>query len=444
MKRWIMLLVIAALAKDSFPQLNFQNISFEDAILKAKQTGQFIFIQVESPTCIKCNEVAEKSFQNKELSERIENTFICIKITSSHPDRNEVESLYNIKNGFGSLFIDNGKTLIHSFPMTTTLAAEYKKQIDIFFDKAGENMRITELEKEYKSGNKSTGILELLLLKRKSLNLETESLLDEYVTLLSEDSLKSESTLRFIAQMAPAIGTKADNQLRKNIPVFNKAWYSMPLAQRININNRIIHKSMKKAIEEKNESFAHRVATFARNTNDNNTQAGIKVYDMNMLNYYRETNDTINYLVRAILYYDKYLMIVNPDSIKRIDSLRLNPQSLTVPEDARVTKKMISYAPIAQTFTRELNNGAWSFYKMTRDSLHLKKALQWAKRANDFFDSPEAMDTYARLLYRTGSLQEAIDWETKAIDQRKKQGFNTKEYETILESMKKKARIDQY
>ena len=444
MKRWIMLLVIAGLAKDSFPQLNFQDISFEDAILKSKQTGQFIFIQVESPTCIKCNEVAEKGFQNKELSEQIANTFICIKITSSHPDRNQVGSLYNIKNGFGSLFIDNDKTLIHSFPMTTTHAAEYKKQIDIFFDKAGENMRITQLEKEYKSGNKSPGVMELLLLKRKSLNLETESLLDEYVTLLSEDSLQSEITLLFIAQMAPVIGSKADNRLRKNISVFNKAWYNMPLAQRININNRIIHKSMKKAIEEKNESFAYRVAGFARNTNDNNTQAGIKVYEMNMLNYYRETNDTMNYLLRAIYYYDNYFMIVNPDSVKRKDSLRQNPQPLTVAGDAMITKKMISYTPIAQNFTRELNNGAWSFYRMTRDSLHLKKALQWAKRANDFFESPEAMDTYARLLYRTGSLQEAIDWETKAIDLRKKQGYNTKEYETILESMKKKVRIDQY
>ena len=199
---------------------------------------------------------------------------------------------------------------------------------------------------------------------------------------------------------------------------------------------------MKKAIEEKNESLAYRVATFARNTNDRNTQAGIKAFDMNMLNYYRETNDTINYLARAIYYYDRYYMIVNADSVKRIDSLRQNPQSLTVAGDAMITKKMITYAPIGQTFTRELNNGAWSFYKMTSDPLHLKKALQWAKRANDFFDSPEAMDTYARLLYRTGSLQEAIDWETKAIDLRKKQGYNTKEYETILESMKKKERIN--
>ena len=442
MKRWIMLLVIAALAKDSFPQLNFQNISFEQAILKSKQTGQFIFIQVESPTCIKCNEVAEKSFQNKELSEQLENTFVCIKITSSHPDRNQVESLYNMKNGFGSLFVANDKSLIHSFPMTTTFAAEYKKQIDMFFDKAGESIKIAELEKEYKSGNKSTGIIELLLLKRKSLNLETESLLDEYVTLLPEDSLKSETTLLFIAQMAPVIGTKADNLLRKNFNVFNKAWYRMPMEQRVNINNRIIYKSMKKAIEEKNESLAYRVATFARNTNDKNPQAGIKAFDMNMLNYYRETNDTINYLVRAIYYYDRYYMIVNADSVKRIDSLRQNPQSVTLAGGTMITKKMITYAPIGQTFTRELNNGAWSFYKMTSDPLHLKKALQWAKRANDFYDSPEAMDTYARLLYRTGSLQEAIDWETKAIDLRKKQGYNTKEYETILESMKKKDRID--
>jgi len=347
-----------------------------------------------------------------------------------------------MKNGFGSLFVANDKSLIHSFPMTTTFAAEYKKQVDMFFDKAGESIKIAELEKEYKSGNKSTGIIELLLLKRKSLNLETESLLDEYVTLLPEDSLKSETTLLFIAQMAPSIGTKADNLLRKNFNVFNKAWYSMPMEQRVNINNRIIYKSMKKAIEEKNESLAYRVATFARNTNDKNPQAGIKAFDMNMLNYYRETNDTINYLVRAIYYYDRYYMIVNADSVKRIDSLRQNPQSVTLAGGTMITKKMITYAPIGQTFTRELNNGAWSFYKMTSDPLHLKKALQWAKRANDFYDSPEAMDTYARLLYRTGSLQEAIDWETKAIDLRKKQGYNTKEYGTILESMRKKDKID--
>ena len=151
---------------------------------------------------------------------------------------------------------------------------------------------------------------------------------------------------------------------------------------------------MKKAIEEKNESFAYRVATFARNTNDNNTQAGMKAYDMNMLNYYRETNDTINYLVRAIYYYDNYYMIVNPDSVKRKDSLRLNSQTVTMPGDGMTTKKMIAYAPIAQNFTRDLNNGAWSFYNMTNDLLHLKKAVQWAKRANDFFESPEAMDTY--------------------------------------------------
>lgn len=37
---------------------------------------------------------------------------------------------------------------------------------------------------------------------------------------------------------------------------------------------------------------------------------------------------------------------------------------------------------------------------------------------------------------------ELFNWETKAIDQRKKQGYDTKEYETILENMKKKIMLD--
>jgi len=31
-----------------------------------------------------------------------------------------------------------------------------------------------------------------------------------------------------------------------------------------------------------------------------------------------------------------------------------------------------------------------------------KKRLQWATRANEFFENPETIDTYARLLYKTG------------------------------------------
>ena len=46
------------------------------------------------------------------------------------------------------------------------------------------------------------------------------------------------------------------------------------------------------------------------------------------------------------------------------------------------------------------------------------------------------MDTYARLLYKTGNANQAIEWEGKAIDLQKKRALPTSEYEKVLANMK--------
>ena len=431
----------------SFAQLQFQDISFEEALNKSKKTNQLIFIQLESSTCLQCNEVADKAFQDQTLANELEQTFICLKITANHPNRQEIAGLYN--SSFGSLFISYDKTLIHKYSKSTTRPAEYKEQMDIALAKASEDLRVSELEKEYNE-SKSPTILEALLLKRKTLNLETDSLLDEYISLLPPDSLSSERTLLIIAQMAPVIGSKPDQLLRKNYSLFNRVWYSMDVPVRVSINNQIISKSLKKAVKEKNESYAYRVAGFARSINSN-AQSGLKSFDWSMLIYYKQINDTTNYFTRAVNYYDQYYMAVNLDSVKLKDSLsrkKLLAQSPVTIEkrgDSVLKKKQIIYAPLTQNFTNDLNNAAWNFYIMTQNLFYLQKATVWARRANEFYESPEAMDTYARLLYKTGNKNEAIEWMNKAIALRKTRGFGTQEFESILQKMKNNSlKIDNY
>ena len=55
----------------------------------------------------------------------------------------------------------------------------------------------------------------------------------------------------------------------------------------------------------------------------------------------------------------------------------------------------------------------------TKDLNYLTKALSWAKRGIEFYETSAIMDTYARLLYATGNKEEAISWEQKAIDTNK-------------------------
>jgi len=433
--------VLVASTSAAFPQVQFESLTFEQALLTASQAGKMLFVQFESPSCDQCNEVADKAFDDAKLGNQLKQGFVCIKIDAKHPDRNNIASLYDKENFFGTLFIAADGSLIHNFPKTTTRADDYIKEIDQALTKAGEGLRLNQLEKQRNQDKNNIFLTEQLLLLRKSLYLDTDTLLDEYVSILPPDSLQSTAILSFIAQQAPVLGGKADILLRKNYSLFVKAWNTLALPVRVGINNRIIYKSMRKAVRGKDLEYAYRVASFARNVHNQNTQAGMKAYDANILSYYRQISDTLNYLVRVVNYYDNYYMAVSVDSVKKRDSL--NQVALLAKQqgekimrgDSVVFKKTISYAPITQLFSRELNNGAWMLYTWTEDPLYLKKALQWAARANEFFDSPEAADSYARLLYKTGNKTEAIQQESRAIDLRKKRGYKTTEFEKVLADM---------
>lgn len=57
------------------------------------------------------------------------------------------------------------------------------------------------------------------------------------------------------------------------------------------------------------------------------------------------------------------------------------------------------------------------FFKRSNDENILKKALAWQKQVIDHHpQEPDYLDTYANLLHKLGHKEEAIQWETKAID----------------------------
>jgi tetratricopeptide (TPR) repeat protein len=438
----ILLLPFILLAISASCQVNFENLSFDRALQKAKQTGQIIFLQFESENCDHCNQVADKAFEDKKLSTLIEQTFLCIKITANSPDRPQVAVKYNKKaDGFGTLFLSPDGTLLHHYPATTTFTKTYEEQIDKALTKAGESMRVSELEKIYAEGNNAPGIMELLMQTRQALGLETDNLLDEYVSLIPADSLTSSRTLQFIASMAPILDSKADVKFRLS-PSFNKSWYAMSLPVRVSTNNRIGYKSMKKAIHEKNERFAFRVAAFMKSTHTNSSSlAALQSYDSKIMEYFRETNDTLNYLIRALNFYDNYYMRVSVDSIKKKDSLNLKSlfaktDTIQAANGQTTFRRTVRYSPVAQHYSRELNNAAYSYYELTNEPLNLAKALQWSARANEFTESFEVMDTHAHLLYKSGRKKEAVEWQNKAIALKKKRGFDAKDFEQRLSAMK--------
>jgi hypothetical protein len=206
----------------------------------------------------------------------------------------------------------------------------------------------------------------------------------------------------------------------------------------------MVVKSARKAIETKDLAYQVQVATFAGSINRAVSQ---KVYDQFMMGYYKGIKDTAMYISSAISFYDKYFMTVSLEQVLKVDSARKRAMFGKAPADTididgiKNYRNQITFVSQTNFFANELNKAAWSLYKMSNDPAILSKALEWIKKALVFQNSPGIIDTYARLLYKTGNKTEAVKQEMAAITMEKNSGFTAVESERVLKMMKENATI---
>lgn len=440
----ILLVLLTVFHLQTHAQVSFRNISFDEALKESATKGKLIFIQFESATCTQCNEVADKAFSDAKLGEMMNKSFICLKITNNHTDRQKVASLFNKGNSsFGSLFVAADGSLVHTYAKSTTMAKSYEEEAEKALSKAGESVRLKNLEELYKNGNRNLDFLELYITARKNLQLETDKLLDEYVTLIPADSLSSKRMFVFIILMTPLYESVAYQKIEDFYLAVEKRKYNYQYPFKPTVRSSIANKSMRKAIAEKNEPYALRIADFAGKLYPTDLGKAKKTYESFILDYYKGVNDNTKYLQLAASYYDSYYMTIPVDSVKKADTANMNKLArnqqgtkIKQGDSTVVIRKEIMFASEAGKFSSELTGAAKKFLEITDNADYLSKALKWSEKAIAFNETFTAMNVYALLLYKTNNKPEAISWQEKAIALKKKMGYDTKSLEKELSEMK--------
>ncbi len=444
------LLFSIAFVLNASSQTVFQKISFAEAIAKSQNTGKLVLVQLESLDCEMCNYVVTKAFENEMLSKKINETFIAIKVDSKHADRNLINDLYDLQDkSFGTLFIDGNRNLVHRYDKTTTLAKDYDKEFDVALYQNSEVIKLNFLGDNYNK-SKNSDDLELWILARRILNLNNDSLLNIFAKNLPQDSINSIRILTFIAKQSPIRSSMADNILRSNIK-FKEVWYAIPLQERIYLNNKTISKSMQKAILEKNESYGLSVANFARAVYSDNKTAGNSVFNFQAMKYYQGVVDLDKYIRYATFFHDSVILkttaadVLRTDSIKKVEMMS-NAQAVSTESvgNKKVVTKSFSFRPHGQNYTNTLNEAAWFIYKNTNEKIYLQKALEWSSKGNQYSEKFEAMDTQARILYKLGEKNDAIELMEKAVqlkNERIKSVTAFKSLDVVLNNMKENKTI---
>ena len=224
--------------------INYEELSFSEALEKAKSTKQIIFVQMVSD-CEQCNTVADRGLSGNEIVGIFSN-FICLKVLPETDDYLDISERYRISPGYPtSLFLNyKGHYLDKMYNRSTSFTGGYIKLAALAMANR-ENPPVAAFNEKYSSGNYGPVFLEEYILELLEHGFNTDDLLEEYVGRLTIDSLFSENKLRFIMQAAPFIDSKIDKLIRFDRERYNKIFMSFPLSERIKINNRVINKSRK-------------------------------------------------------------------------------------------------------------------------------------------------------------------------------------------------------
>ncbi len=148
---------------------------------------------------------------------------------------------------------------------------------------------------------------------------------------------------------------------------------------------------------------------------------------------------------------DSLALSPNWDSVHTTIAAKYPPAAKRVIENAKIfyyryNRQWGAYGSAVDDYMRdfaddlsyqEVNLHAWTIYEHCDDPTLIASAALWSKNSFAQNNDVACIDTYAHLLLKSGRKEEAIEWETKALNQAKQnKSQDISVYEEALNKMK--------
>lgn len=155
MKKFVLLFICMFMAVSMFAQTNFQDLTFDKAIEKAKAENKYVFIDCYTVWCGPCKMMSEKILPLEDVGKYMNEHFICIKLDMEKGEGREIAQKYHVTAYPTFLVLKTDKSLLHRVVGGTATGEEFVKKIEAGFD---ENSA-SNLEAQYTAGNRDLNFL---------------------------------------------------------------------------------------------------------------------------------------------------------------------------------------------------------------------------------------------------------------------------------------------
>ena len=428
--------------------------SWQQLSKQAKEQDKLIFIHFENSECVQCNEVASQGFSSTELKEMFDN-FISIRCNVATPNGRSLAQKFGIMSSLMSIYVDPNGNILHVNNGSTSSSDVYENGAEIAWSRKGQK-QLADYDKEYKAGVRNLAFLREYMVKKREASMSIDDLLDEYVAFLPIDSLDNFQSVKTIYQFAPALNSSAYKAIKTKTPqlLIDSIYKTATPDNRRLMNEGILENSFRIAVQNRDVDLAYQVAEFARNSHWHNGVDGERSYGKYIARYYYRIGNRRSYFEHAVKLMESKYMPLTVDSLNVMDDAAFKAQQeffevVRGKPGQGVTVRSLQMMPPSQFIARDLNEHAYHFYELANDKELLEKALAWSKKSLELDEDkgkrahtpyklgdPNLLDTYAHILYKLDRKDEAIEWQTKAVEAQKVSGMAYESFEIRLNKMK--------
>lgn len=386
--KYIVLLIFiltVATAQSQNRKIEFQDKPWNDILQMAGATDKIIFMDAYATWCGPCKWIAANMFTNDTIADFYNEKFICVKFDMEKGEGLSLAAQYQVKAYPTLLFITSKGELVHKRVGAPQKVSDYIEMGKIALTPG---QGLTEMQKRYDNGDRSPAFMISYLDRLQGAYVPITEQVNQYFASLPEqdrfEPLNWQILYKYVTEMnSPAFGF-----LQKNQAAFEKRYSPDSVYQKI-FNVYL-------------QSLAALVRT--RNFSEANYS---KAKQTIMESGFKDAG-------KVIFTADIYVSQMKGD-FKQFTDLAM--------------KDLDKFYRNDPDFLYQV---AGTFLQVAEDPKQLEKATEWAQRASELRTSPDYLDTWAELLYKTGKKQEAVKAGEMALELAKKEKVATDRIESNL------------
>jgi len=195
MKKSILSIVLCAMGLTALAQTDFRHISFDEAMVAAKQENKLVFIDFYTDWCGPCKMMARDVFPQKNVGDFLNEKFVCVKL-NAEKDGKEQAARFQVK-AYPTFLVLNTKEEIQ-------LEMKGAMDADAFMAKvaAGLNPEMTpaRMEARYQSGERTPELVNSYAMYKMEQDKEAEGfriINDYYASLTDEQRVAAPNVFLF-------------------------------------------------------------------------------------------------------------------------------------------------------------------------------------------------------------------------------------------------------